>query len=325
MASGSLCSSIALWNASDGKIALQWAAEVCSLAFSPNSRYLLSGCEDGEAVIWDLSRGAREVVTLEGHSSRVLSCAWSPDGSAIATGSDGIVRIWDAVTFQHLHVLNQGSMAVRSLTFSPHGCWLASSAYFSCSYCIWDVVSGTLCKFIHIPLPKSDFTHTGAAVAFHPESMRLATIAENSGSIELWDVETGRRLGRIWRDEGKIYDLSFSPNGRLLLGAMGQTVMIWDTLTKAEGHSLEGHQSAVLKACFSPCGKYIASASWDGTVRLWRTTDGSCVAICWEHGHAVVAHLAFSPDGKTLSSGASDGTVVIRHIHDIVSLDEQNP
>ncbi|KAI1795734.1 WD40-repeat-containing domain protein [Ganoderma leucocontextum] len=76
----------------------------------------------------------------------------------------------------------------------------------------------------------------------------------------------------------------------------------------------------VMRACFSPCGKYVVSASRDETVRLWRTTrdsDGSCVRTCSEH-ERLVTHVAFSPDRKILSSCAGDGTVVIRRMQDIV-------
>ena len=56
-------------------------------------------------------------------------------------------------------------------------------------------------------------------------------------------------------------------------------IRIWDAYTGAELFSLEGHEEGVLEACFSPCGKYVASTSMDGTVRLWKISDGAAQTI----------------------------------------------
>ena len=80
--------------------------------------------------------------------------------------------------------------------------------------------------------------------------------------------------------------------------------------------SLQGHTGPVTAACFSPCGEYVASASLDKTIRLWRTGDGSLVGTFFEHENGV-SHVAFSPDSQTLSSGDGNGTVFIRRMCDI--------
>ena len=64
-------------------------------------------------------------------------------------------------------------------------------------------------------------------------------------------------------------------------------IRIWDAYTGAELFSLEGHEEGVLEACFSPCGKYVASTSTDGTVRLWKINDGP------DHYHAILASKLF--------------------------------
>jgi WD40 repeat protein len=64
---------------------------------------------------------------------------------------------------------------------------------------------------------------------------------------------------------------------------------------------------AVLHITFSPDGKRLASASGDGTVRLW-DPDGHEVAILRGHTDKVW-HVAFSPDGQRLASAGNDGTV----------------
>ena len=334
MASGSEDFTVILWDP-HGNIAHQWATDahesVWSLAFSPDGQYLVCGDGAGRMEIRDLNATRShadppKIITLDGHcGAPVSSCAWSPDGHTIASGSfDGTVRLWDAHTFQELHMLKQQSMkGMQYVAFSPNGRWLVSWC-FPCNYCIWDVASGALHKFI----PPDEWHGTSAlrmldiVAAFDSTSTRLATLARND-TVGLWDVETGRRH-RVLRRVGEANDVSFSPDGRWLLTASSdRTVRIWDAHNGVELRRLRGHTSIVSKACFSPCGTYIASASWDETVRVWRTRDGSCMATFSEHEN-LVTHVAFSPDGKALVSGARNGTVVLRHMHDIISVVEHN-
>ncbi|KAI0747262.1 WD40-repeat-containing domain protein, partial [Daedaleopsis nitida] len=80
---------------------------------------------------------------------------------------------------------------------------------------------------------------------------------------------------------------------------------------------LVGHDAAVNAFAFTPEGEYIATASADCTVRLWRTQDGTCVGIFTEH-EAAVTHLVISDDGSVLASGAENGTVCVRKMEEIL-------
>src|SRR5437016_13330320 len=89
----------------------------------------------------------------------------------------------------------------------------------------------------------------------------------------------------------------------------------WRTLQQGVLHPrhnvlvLPGHTGTVIGLAFSPDGKTIASASADGTVRLWEASTGKPV------GQPLTAHtgpvngVAFSPDGRTVASAGADQTV----------------
>ena len=66
--------------------------------------------------------------------------------------------------------------------------------------------------------------------------------------------------------------------------------------------TLLGHPQLVTSVAFSPDGKTLASASYDGTLKLWDVTTGKERATLGEY-RGCLGCVAFSPDGKTLASG----------------------
>ena len=75
---------------------------------------------------------------------------------------------------------------------------------------------------------------------------------------------------------------------------------------------LVGHLSGVLVLAVSPDGAYVASGSYDQTIRIWDTDTWNCVKVLKGHGGGIKC-LEFSRDGSVLFSAASDNTIRVRY------------
>ncbi|KAL5364299.1 WD40-repeat-containing domain protein [Aspergillus floccosus] len=95
------------WMPAFAQVHRSWSAElqlsdeepfngICSVAFSPDGRRIVSGCCSDTIKFWDAQTGSL-LRTLEGHSYLVSSVAFSPDGQRIVSGSeDRTINLWDA-------------------------------------------------------------------------------------------------------------------------------------------------------------------------------------------------------------------------------------
>ena len=78
--------------------------------------------------------------------------------------------------------------------------------------------------------------------------------------------------------------------------------------------TLKGHSRSVVAVSFSPNNKLLASASRDGTVRLWLFPKAETQTV-WELGHPTLT-VAFSPDGELLATGGHGGVVGIYRVNE---------
>ena len=66
-----------------------------------------------------------------------------------------------------------------------------------------------------------------------------------------------------------VYDVAFSPDGRLPTAGSDRTARLWDPATGGHLRTLTGHDGPVAGVAFSPDGRLLATASRDRTARLW--------------------------------------------------------
>jgi small GTP-binding protein len=242
--------------------------------------------------------------TLPGHIGTIYCIAWSPDGRTLASvrGKDGNVSLWDASTGQLLRNLERHSDRISSVAWSPDGSMLAFAGPGG-TVELWDVVTGELEPTAYWPFEQV------ITVEWSPDASMLA-VAGSNGSVSLWDTVARRLRNRLTEGSNRIGTMAWSPDGRTLATPVGSSVWLWNfSGSYSKGHrTLEGHSDLVLRVAWTSDGKTLASASSDGTVRLWETATGK-VAIILEGHTDSVNSISFSFDDSLLASKSLDGTV----------------
>ncbi len=104
---------------------------VLSVVFSPDSRHIISGLQDGTIRVWNTTTGEIEPGPCAGHTSPVSSVAFSLDCQRIVSGSsDGTIRVWKATLGETDAGTFIGHMdSVESVAFSPDGQCIVSSRH----------------------------------------------------------------------------------------------------------------------------------------------------------------------------------------------------
>ena len=85
--------------------------------------------------------------------------------------------------------------------------------------------------------------------------------------------------------------------------------------------TLTGHTDGVLTLAFSPCGKFLATAGEDNTIRLWDSPDGIEIQTIQAH-KGDIRCVAFDPDGDVFASASWDKTIRIWQTSDCATLAE---
>lgn len=321
-----------------------------ALTFSPDGKSLAmassgsnagpggAGVSGGTVRIWNVADGRerRAVAVLKGHTGEVSHPVVSPDHRTLATSAnDGTVRLWDVsepMNPQSLAIIsmNDGQKVSFALAFSPDGSALA--AVGDDTVRLMDIrnkrnpeLIGTwhtqdkrgLCRSY-----PSDCSIVAVAVAFSGDG-RLLAVGDVAAQVALYDTtrpEVSEPMGTILTEGWNLAFLPDSDPPVLATAGLSKRTKLWDVSDPAHAEKLAdtaGHTYQIQDMAFHPAGRALATASRDGTVRLWTVEDGQRLtesAVITDTGD--VNSLAFSPNGNRLATIGRDRTFRVYDITD---------
>jgi WD40 repeat protein len=225
---------------------------VYSLALSPDGKILVAGCGDAATYVWSLEE-RKLVTTLKDQALAVVSVSFSADGKFLATASlDKTAQVWDATTWK-------AGRSKTTVEAPVHRCFIRS-------------VRGS---------PADRSFMFGMAVGGHDSrtvQLRLDDQAPAWARHDLKvEMDAGSPLDCVWlkdQDPSKWYQF------HVYVAASDNTVKVYTETGKAMEltTTLRGHSDWVYAVTASADEKTVASASGDGSVKLWSSADGSPLA-----------------------------------------------
>ncbi|MFO0841758.1 MAG: WD40 repeat domain-containing protein [Gemmataceae bacterium] len=265
IATGGYDNVVRVWEAGTGRLLHQFDElhkdHIHRVAFDSSGWYVASAGDDHAVFLWDLNRRTGSEVYR--HAAKVWAVAFLPDGRLVSADHNGeaFLHRRDGGAAEELPPLEP----CGSVTCSPAGDVIA----FGCDggkVFLWDVKEERG-EWLRVSEKGLD----ALSVAIDPAGKTLA-VGGREGMVQLWDLQTRRKRHDLTGHALSVWGLDFAPGGRTLVSASwDHRVRLWDVRSGGELATLLGHLDAVKHAAFSPRdGNRLATASKDGTVRLWK-------------------------------------------------------
>lgn len=235
-----------------------------------------------------------------------------PDGRILVAGTtnDSKVQVWNAGNNKLLVELSGAGQPI----ISPNGRWLVFTNGGT-GLATWNLEKGQ---------PGINLLgYKPTSVVISPDS-RLVAGVQSSRSVRVWVLETGVIMNGVGGPDAKITDLSFSPDGRYLLGAAGGSAWMWNVapglpMYKVNLYQGEPKDSEVIfekevtSVATNGDDSLIAVGTSEKDIRLYNRKMDQELGIL-SGLSSVPLKLVFSPNGARLLSVDANGQIIIWNV-----------
>ena len=285
-------------------------APITALAFTPDSRQLVSASEDKTIRLWDLATGKtlRVIRGVSGppHFGEIGAMALAPDGRLLAAAvraeapvKSAIIRLYDLASGDQVGLLAGHDGDIHSLAFAPDGRHLISGGSDGTAT-IWDTDAR---KAVHVLKEHRDAV---SAAGFSPDGLRAVT-ASLDHSLRLWRVADGALLREMTGHTGEVVSMAIAADGTVASQDKTGAIRFWDGRTGTFIKTLTPFPWSGALA-FSPDGRELLVTCNDSArcpanpQYVISTVTGRENANYLDHD-GLVAAGAISPDGHSAATG----------------------
>ncbi|MFW9814091.1 MAG: WD40 repeat domain-containing protein [Candidatus Thorarchaeota archaeon] len=271
-----------------------------SIAIAPKGRLLVSGSSDGSIILID-SKTGKTKRGLKGHDGAVAAVAFTSSSTSVVSCSrDKTTRLWNTKSREDPIVLKHAS-EVRALTTSPSSGKGASGARDG-EIKLFSLKSLKCTK--NLQAHKSDIS---GIILLEGEKRMLTSSYD--GECKLWDLSNYELIKTLRKKGPRLRSMTSTPDGSsVFLGQNGGTILRINIENSDDRLKMSGHSDIVSSMAVDPSGMFLASGSWDRTLRIWSVEDGKEVAS----GKLVtgITSLTWSNTKDVVYTGDPSGSIV---------------
>jgi WD40 repeat protein len=321
------------------------------IAVDPAGRRLATASDDTTARLWTIPDSSAEPTVLHepGCAGGSAECdavkvvAFSHDGRWLASAGPGktVILRTPGDPARAPVILSGHGADVSTIAFSPDDRWVAATS--TNAAWLWDLTGAASPAK---PLVMGGHRGPITAVAFS-EDVRWFATASWDRTVRVWDMTADLPAAPryvLLGHQAAIRSFSFSADGKRLISASGdpsssETIgIVWDmTAADPAAHPimLKGHRDVIIDVAASPPdGRWVATAGWDGTARLWdlKSVDPSASPRVLDFRDRVfgggvsrdpapprVSSVAFSQNGHWLAAAAWNHRIQLVDVQDPVA------
>ncbi len=323
-----------VWDVATGKIKSTLRGHqdyIAGVNFSPDGNAIVTSSGDSTARLWTVD--GQLVQELKGHSKALAGAFFSPDGKFVVTASaDNTVRVWDSLDGKPITQFRGHSQAVNSIAFSSDSKFMVTASDDQTAR-LWPFHPGE--GAANQTIESLEHSAAVTSIACSPNGSELAGTTRD-GKLWLDGIGFQRVIpfNFLVDRSAKVANARFSPDGQSIATTKGAAGVIYNIdalrafvdslrseflysdasaekkprIPDVESVRLEGHTGDINSVAFSVDGRYVVTASVDGTARVWDAASGASHGELRGHSGSVNS-ASFSPDGKFIVTAGYDATV----------------